>query len=403
IAASSGLSSTSRPRARPSASTSAPIQARSSTPERARETLEYWCKHARVEIRLDDQPISRPLAIDGHCPIHHHEDETELLLAYVERREALRGYYHGGLTLHEEHDDRLPYVAFKIDSRYLEHTLTRDNVIRDDNFDKAMAIVAKLARTRLLEQLLDACEQAAIERRFDEQAEFLRARLLDAIHAGKPQVEIFERPLIPTVGGEPVSLVQVRRQIKRCWQAPAASPVTERLRANGDLVVELPPGSVLDLCITAHAGRAPLEITKVCTPAPATPAEREPWERLRTALLTVLRGLELEVGDIALGHLGYPGSAVADRVAITQASFGELTPIEQIGELSSGWFRSGRVVVLNADHPTVGQLLALADSEAELAAYLALKLFFLRTKLDPRLDGRLASLAAEARWQRAMI
>src|SRR5690606_28516044 len=141
-------------------------------------------------------------------------------------------------------------------------------------------------------------------------AEFLRARLLDAIHAGKPQVEIFERPLIPTVGGEPVSLVQVRRQIKRCWQAPAASPVTERLRANGDLVVELPPGSVLDLCITAHAGRAPLEITKVCTPAPATPAEREPWERLRTALLTVLRGLELEVGDIALGHLGYPGSAV---------------------------------------------------------------------------------------------
>src|SRR5690606_34644263 len=61
--------------------------------EGAGETLEYWCKHARVEIRLDDQPISRPLAIDGHCPIHHHEDETELLLAYVERREALRGYY----------------------------------------------------------------------------------------------------------------------------------------------------------------------------------------------------------------------------------------------------------------------------------------------------------------------
>src|SRR5690606_1601606 len=61
--------------------------------ERARETIGYWCKHARVEIRLDDQPISRPLAIDGHGPIHHREDETELLLAYVERREALRGYY----------------------------------------------------------------------------------------------------------------------------------------------------------------------------------------------------------------------------------------------------------------------------------------------------------------------
>ncbi|MFO7565279.1 MAG: ATP-binding protein [Enhygromyxa sp.] len=369
--------------------------------ERARRTLEYWCKHARVEIRLDDELISRPMEIEGQCLIAHQEDETALLLAYVEERAALRGYYHGGLTLHEERDDRLPHVAFKIDSRYLEHTLTRDNVIRDDNYEKAMAIVANLARTRLLERLLEACEQAAIERRFDAQAEFLRARLLEAMQAeGKPQVDLFGRPIIPTIGGEPVSLAEVRRQIRRCWQAPAPSPVTEHLRARGDLVLELPPTTVLGLCVMAHAGRAPSEVTSVCVPGPATPSERVPWERLQAAVLSVLRGLDLKVGDIALGHLAYPGSAVADHVAITQASFGELTRIEEIGELSSGWFRAGRVVVLNADHPTVVRLLELATSEAELAAYLLLKLFFLRSKLDPKLDGRLASLAAEARWQR---
>lgn len=368
---------------------------------RARETLEYWCKHARVDIRLDDELLSRPMAIAGHCAVSHQEEETQLLLAYVQPRAALRGYYHGGLTLHEEYDDRLPHVAFKIDSRYLEHTLTRDNVIRDDNFAKAMAIVARLARTRLLEHLLDACQRAAIERRIDAEAEFLRARLLDAINAGKPEVDLFATPIVPTIGGEPVSLEQVRKQIKRCWQAPAASPVTDQLRADGELVLELPTASMLNLIIMACTQRSPTEVATVCRPAPATPNERAAWDRLRAAMLIVLRGLDVKVGDIALGHLEYPGSAVADRVAITQASFGELTPIDQIGELSGGWFRSGRVVVLNADHSTVVHLLELAGREPELAAYLALKLFFLHGKLDPKLDNRLASLAAEARWQRS--
>jgi hypothetical protein len=379
---------------------------------RARETLEYWCKHARVDIRIDDELISRPMDLAGHCLISHQEEDTKLLLAYVEPRAALRGYYHGGLTLHEEHDDRLPHVAYKIDSRYLEHTLTRDNVIRDDNFFKAMQIVGRLARTRLLEQLLVACEQAASERRFDAQSEFLRARLLEAITAeSKPELDVYARPIVPTVAGEPVSLAEVRRQIKRCWQAPAPSPVTEHLRASGELVLQMPAASQLEALIKAHAERAPIDVGTVCLPSPATAREREAWERLRRAVLAVLGGLGHKLGDIALGHLAYPGSAVADHVAITQASFGELTPITEIGELSSGWFRSNRIVVLNADHPTVGHLLELAATEPELAAYLVLKLFFLssrpgyraelRNKLDPKLDGKLASLAAEARWQRS--
>src|SRR5690606_13125699 len=100
--------------------------------------------------------------------------------------------------------------------------------------------------------------------------------------------------------------------------------------------------------------------------------------------------------------LAHPGSPVAEHVAITQARFGELTKVEDIGELSSGWFRGSRIVVFNADHPTVHHLLEVASSEPELAAYLLLKLFFLRSKLDPKLDSQLATLAAEARWQRSI-
>jgi hypothetical protein len=58
------------------------------------------------------------------------------------------------------------------------------------------------------------------------------------------------------------------------------------------------------------------------------------------------------------------------------------------------------VLVVNADHPTVAHLLGLGAAEPELAAYLLLKLFFLRTELDPKRDNQLASFAAEARWLR---
>ncbi len=170
-------------------------------------------------------------------------------------------------------------------------------------------------------------------------------------------------------------------------------------------MLEIPAGSILQVLITTHAERPPAEVASVCMAAPkqfAGADEQDAWTRLREAMRTVLTGLDLELGDIVLGHLAYPGSPVADRVAITQASFGELTPVAEIGELSSGWFRGRRVVVLNADHPTVVHLLELAGSEAELAAYLVLKLFFLRTKLDPKLDSQLAQLAAEARWRRSI-
>jgi hypothetical protein len=369
---------------------------------RARKTLEYWCKHAKVELRLDDALISQPLGLAGHCVVDHREDETRLLLAYVPEREALRGYYHGGLTLHEEHDDRLPHVAFKIDSRYLEHTLTRDNVIRDDNYAKAMAFVARMVQSKLCAELLGACEALAAARRFDPEAEFLRGRLLDWLEADrKPEVDLLNWPILPVLGGGVVSLAEVRKQIKRCWQAVAASPVTAALQADRQLVLEFPSHSLLRLLILTHAKQAPEPIARLCTATPATPIEEAHWAALREASLALLRKLGHKPGDIVLGHLAHPGSPVAEHVAITQARFGELTEIEDIGELGSGWFRSSRIVVFNADHPTVHHLLEVARGEPELAAYLLLKLFFLRSKLDPKLDSQLATLAAEARWQRS--
>jgi hypothetical protein len=373
---------------------------------RAREVLEQWCKHARVEIRCDGVPISRPLSIDADCVIEHEEEGTKVLLGFVPQREALRGYYHGGLTLHEEHDDRLPHVAFKIDSRYLEHTLTRDNVIRDDNYTKAMNIVGRLAQTRLVEQLVDTLAEWTTQGRDESELERLRARLFDVIVKpvdGELPEAVFERPLVRALtaaGSELLSLTRVRKLGKRCWCATAPSPVTAGLVERGDVVLLYGVDSALGRVVAHLCGRAVPRVTSLCTAVAATQIERGRWQRLCDAALAQLHQLGHELPGLEIGHLAYAESAVADHVAITQARFGELTAIEEVGKLSGGWFGRKRVLVVNADHPTVAHLLALGAAEPELAAYLLLKLFFLRTELDPVHDNSLASFASEARWLR---
>ena len=177
--------------------------------------------------------------------------------------------------------------------------------------------------------------------------------------------------------------------------------VTAALIERGDTVLLVPADSFLVLAIGHVCGGShPPRVTSVCTAVAATEVERMRWQPLREATLGQLRELGLTLSDLALGHLAYPESAVADHVAITQAELGELTRVEEISQLASGWFARKRVLVVNADHPTVVHLLELGVAEPELAAFLLLKLFFLRTELDPARDNQLASFAAEARWLR---
>ncbi|MCA9661762.1 MAG: ATP-binding protein, partial [Myxococcales bacterium] len=97
--------------------------------ERAREVVRYWCRHAHVEIRFDGERISEPLSLESRCVASYEEEGTAVIVGVWPEAAAPRGYYHGGLTLFEEVGDgaALPHLAFKIDSRFLEHTLTRDN------------------------------------------------------------------------------------------------------------------------------------------------------------------------------------------------------------------------------------------------------------------------------------
>jgi molecular chaperone HtpG len=366
---------------------------------RARETLEYWCKHVRIELRLDGERVSGEMDVAGLCRVEHAEEGTRLVMALVPEAAGLRGYYHGGLTLHEERDEVLPHVAFKIDSRYLEHSLTRDNVIRDENYAKAMTIVGEVARTRLAAALVAALERCAAGGTMEASARALLYRCA-ARHLSGGEAGWLRAALVPMLGEPPAAPGELRARGRKLWRARVMSPVVERLVAQGQRVVACAAGDEVEGLVFAAVGERPAGTEGLCTAVAIDAGSLAGWAALREAMARLIKAAGWKVREVAVGSLNYADSPVADRLAISQAEFGELTPVAEAGELASGWLTRARVLVLSAEHPTLLHLRAVAGREPELAAYLAIKAFFLHGELGLAVDARLATAAAEARWRR---
>jgi len=128
---------------------------------RARRTVHFWCRHARVEIRFNGKVISEPFDLSSPCKLHHEEAGTRIVVGYPTDGLPFAGFHNGGLTLVESRD-RLIWdgMAVKIDSRYLEHTLSRDGVVLDENYAKARAVVDRLVADELPRHLFDRLEKA---------------------------------------------------------------------------------------------------------------------------------------------------------------------------------------------------------------------------------------------------
>ena len=373
-------------------------------------TLRYWCRHAHVDLRIDGESVSEVLTVDSPCVVHHEEEGTAVVVGLWPEAGAPRGYYHGGLTLHEEvgGEGAIPYLAFKIDSRFLEHTLTRDNVLRDENYAKALAIVERVASGALIVEVVRLLGELALcERgtRDPRRVALLCGALSRHLAAGSElSDECRGAPVIPTLGGAPLSLAACAAQGEALRCDRVRSPVTDTLASQGLPVLDCAEGEPLYGLIEAAVGiRAKAANAALCFACAAPDAAADGrWHQLANAVRALLLADGIKLRGIAIGDLSYPGSPVADRIAISQGELGELTPIDEVGTLGSGLFSGGRYVVLNAGHSVLKNLLegGRAAAEPELSAYLIVKLLYLRVELSPERDGRLASRAMEGRCRR---
>lgn len=109
--------------------------------EESRKTLKKWCKHAEAEVYINGGLNNEQFDLPHKLAVSLEGQGTYISAAPSGSDRPFYGFYNRGLTLFEAEDVVIPGVSFKIRSRYLEHTLTRDNIIKDKNYDKAMALL----------------------------------------------------------------------------------------------------------------------------------------------------------------------------------------------------------------------------------------------------------------------
>jgi molecular chaperone HtpG len=158
--------------------------------DRSRASLYRWCRHVRCPTELVVQGlagdeaarrerIDRPLAVRSAVQVRCVDTDldAELVVGCAvdpagtdplppdgERSNRFAGFYSRGLTLFETSSERfreLEHIRFKVDSARLSHTLSRDDVRRDEAFERLVDRVRRVATDEL---------RAAMVRRLDELA-----------------------------------------------------------------------------------------------------------------------------------------------------------------------------------------------------------------------------------------
>ncbi len=352
--------------------------------ERAHEVLRYWCKHVAAEVRVAGARINEPFELGLPIEVRREHESELIVVGHPRDGVAFAGFYNRGLTLIEER--LVPGIAFKASSPNLAHTLTRDDVIREAGFERLMGRVHALIADDLCEQVfvrLDAAVREQLAGEPNEQAraslEYLWRAALHHVRASHSRPSVREHAWFRTPGGVLLTEYELSRpRQRRVIVAQQGGPLCEALERAGELVVALPQWCVQGRALLDAIAPRTVEIEEWCTALPARNSdEAVRWQVLAGGVAGLLDDWGAKLGGVRLGHFDYPHSVVTDRVAITQAEFGEATPISDAGALATGLFASRRVVVLNADHPTIRTVAGLAQREPELAAYLAVKAFML--------------------------
>jgi hypothetical protein len=227
-----------------------------------RESLRRWCAHAETEITFEDrtpppgervtlETVNEPFeSLDAHCVVTHDEAGTELVCGYS--RDPAYAFLNAGLTLARTHDpeevfspqiaERLRHVSVKVDSRYLEHTLSRDTVMRDENWRRVVETITSVVDTGLPAQLLSEIEALVAEDDWDISTMHRYSTLVNYLAREPDEVigEVVTRRVFRGVhrdGWTPEQVWHAYRKDGRVLVAEGPSELTRRLSNLGIPVI----------------------------------------------------------------------------------------------------------------------------------------------------------------------
>ncbi|MBA3458140.1 MAG: ATP-binding protein [Deltaproteobacteria bacterium] len=215
---------------------------------RSRVALVRWCRHASVSIQLEIEVpglertverIDRPLGLEGALiEVRGTSPDGRLTAVVGLRREAAAyvGFFNHGLMLHETVEPLAGNVACKLQDSRLGHTLSRDNVRRDEHFDRAIELARSLA-ARELPRDAGLAMRAAAEAGDYSAYRTLALALADARIALKP--DVWWVPLVDPIDKQ--RAMPVESIGRRAWVADEPSQLSGMLAANGIPILRMLP------------------------------------------------------------------------------------------------------------------------------------------------------------------
>lgn len=368
--------------------------------------LRHWCRHVAADVRFAGASVREPFALP-HAVVSIEIDDpfAKIVVGHHADLSSFHAFYNSGLTLFETTVARgataaLDGLAFKVSSPQLEHTLTRDAVIEDEGFHRALARVLAGARTELASAVFAAlASEAEPSRRAALQRVALwhvaADTLAPAIAAG--------HAVVFTPAGVGLSISELRRRAKDrgIGYARQRSTLTDALEQAGFVVLHGSRETVLEQLAEALVPRADHhEIeTRWCRPQLLREEDcPRAWPQLRDALAALLRAAGAKLAGIVPGDFDYPDSAIVERVAITQPEPGAIVGLDELHTLAAGVWSRRHALVVHLRHPAVREFLALASGEPDLAAYLLAKALRVGRSLDEAVDTRMLEHVMERRW-----
>ena len=414
---------------------------------RAQAALRRWCRHADREITLriaDHEGSSRtntlridtPLSVAAPVSVTAIHEETTVVVGpsagaqhlappqhpapsqhlappqdghpAIEHGQSFAGFYNRGLTLFETADELfsgLSGVRFKVMSPHLQHTLSRDNVRRDDAFWEAIARVRELVKGPLRRELAARLPQAAAAAAAGEaEGAAAYAAMLEAALSPPTALDPDE---IPFPLASPVAGDRCRAGLRAL--APWREPLLVAKRPDALTAAMARSGLPVVLCNHPATGA----LLKRCFPAARVEKAhaayllvREVPERARAAdaslLLVIADALARARHGVARVSLCHVEGALRERCGILLPGNEERSGPEQSCHAArevvrrAARFPPGHTLYLNIESDTVALARRRAAVDAVTAGNLLARALLVETKgpLDPEDSDRLLDLSS---------
>lgn len=383
------------------------------------DTIKYWCKYAEAEIYFREmgssepaRTVREPFDLPGGSSLRYTEEGTEIVMGFSAEAAPLYGFYNRGLTLKEDKKAFFKGVTFRAKSRYLEHTLTRDNVMEDENYQKLMGILERLVRQELPKKL--KTELSNLAGQVSAAGMSGNAAALQNLASSWNQravslAEVRNRsrtwlsnqtnawPILPTLSGTAVCVKDIQAAShppgpagqRALYHDGSPNRIVEALA--GEKMRVLVSGPWADW-IAVELGAEPMQASKtfmlpeIVSGDGLAAAERE----FCSTLAAMDRAVSRKYVRIIPARFDDPGTSIADFIFVTQKEkeVGELAYAERDPDtffdliLSSMLTRERRSALINLSHPFIRRLIRLHATRPGFAGYLCLKVMHLH-------DGRI--------------